>query len=65
MALLQYRCPTCGKKFEELVKKYDETVLCPDCNVPAERDYTGCMYSATGKQRTQCSGNCKTCSGCH
>ena len=31
MPVLQYRCPSCGKEFEELVKKYDEKVTCPDC----------------------------------
>jgi hypothetical protein len=28
------------------------------------RDYSGDMFSATGKQSKKCSGNCKTCSGC-
>lgn len=64
MPILQYRCPDCGKKFEELVKKFDERVLCPDCGKPAERDYAGNMYSSTGKPAKHCSGNCKTCGGC-
>lgn len=65
MALLQYRCPQCGRKFEELVRKYDEAVFCPDCRIRAERDYSGSMYSATGKPSKHCSGDCKTCGGCH
>ena len=64
MPILQYKCPKCGKKFEELVKSYDNEVLCPDCNTKAERDYCGDMYSATGKPTKKCSGNCKTCGGC-
>lgn len=64
MPILQYKCPKCGKKFEELVKKFDQSVLCPDCNTPAEREYCGEMYSATGKPAKKCSGNCKTCGGC-
>lgn len=64
MALLQYKCPKCGKKFEELVKKFDALVLCPDCKIQAERDYCGEMYSSTGKPIKKCSGNCKTCGGC-
>lgn len=65
MPILQYRCPNCGKRFEELVKKFSDEVICPDCKVKAERDYCGEVYSATGKKAVKCSGNCKTCSGCH
>ncbi|MCD8040590.1 MAG: zinc ribbon domain-containing protein [Clostridia bacterium] len=65
MPILQYKCKNCGKQFEELVKKYDEQVLCPNCKQPAERCYSGEMYSSTGKKPIKCSGNCKTCSGCH
>lgn len=64
MAVLQYYCRHCGKAFEELVKKYDDPVVCPDCGKPAERSYCGQMFSATGKPAKKCSGNCKTCSGC-
>lgn len=65
MPLLQYKCEKCGKKFEELVRKFDEPVLCPDCGAPAARDWSGEMFSSTGKKSTKCSGNCKTCGGCH
>jgi putative FmdB family regulatory protein len=64
MALLQYKCKNCGKRFEELVKSYLDTVKCPDCFGETERDYTGEMFSATGQQTKKCSGNCKTCGGC-
>lgn len=65
MSLLQYKCPKCGKRFEELVKRYDDVVLCPDCGQVTERDYSGKMYSSTGEKKIKCSGNCKTCGGCH
>ncbi len=64
MPILQYRCPTCGKKFDELVKKFSDEVHCPDCGEIAERLYCGEMFSATGKPTKKCSGNCKTCGGC-
>ncbi len=64
MPFLQYKCPKCGKKFDELVKSYLDEVQCPDCKEIASRDYSGEMYSATGKPVKKCSGNCKTCSGC-
>ena len=44
MPFLQYKCPKCGKKFDELVKSYLDEVNCPDCNEKAERDYSGEMF---------------------
>lgn len=64
MPLLQYKCEDCGKRFDELVKSYLDEVKCPTCGGKTVRDYSGDMYSATGKQAKKCSGNCKTCSGC-
>ena len=64
MPILQYKCPHCKKQFDELVKRHDEEVKCPDCGAVAARDYCGAMYSATGKPAKKCSGNCKNCSGC-
>ncbi len=65
MPILQYKCPECGKEFEELVKKFDEEVKCPACGKTALRCYSGRMYSSTGAHQNKCSGNCKTCGGCH
>ena len=64
MAILQYKCPECGKEFEELVKKFDEKVVCPICGAAAERCYSGAMFSATGTHAKKFGGNCKTCGGC-
>ncbi len=64
MPLLQYKCPKCGKRFDELVKSHLDKVVCPDCGGETVRDYAGTMYSMTGKSSGKCSGNCKTCSGC-
>lgn len=64
MPVLQYRCASCGKKFDELVKKHDDKVCCPDCGNPAERVWSGEVFSATGKPAKKCSGNCKNCNGC-
>ncbi|MCD8201713.1 MAG: zinc ribbon domain-containing protein [Clostridia bacterium] len=64
MPLLQYKCPKCGKIFEELVSSYKDEVICPNCNITAERTWSGTMYSATGKRTVHCTGNCKTCPGC-
>ena len=65
MPILQYKCEKCAKKFEERVQKFDDPVLCPDCKAPAVRDWSGEMFSSTGKKSSKCSGNCKTCGGCH
>lgn len=64
MPLLQYKCPDCGKEFEELVKSHTDPVVCPDCKAPCVRSYSGTVYSSTGKPVKKCSGNCKTCGGC-
>lgn len=64
MPLLQYKCPACGACFEEIVKKPQDKVFCPDCKTAAERLYSGEMFSATGKPCKKCGGNCKTCGGC-
>lgn len=64
MPILSYTCPHCGKKFEELVKRHDEEVICPVCGGKAEREWAGEMYSSTGKPPKHCSGDCKHCSGC-
>jgi putative FmdB family regulatory protein len=65
MPILQYVCPKCQNSFEELVKKFDSPVKCPACGAIANRSYSGEMFSATGKPAKKCSGNCKTCGGCH
>jgi len=31
MPLYEYRCESCGKRFEELVMNSREKVSCPDC----------------------------------
>lgn len=64
MPLLQYKCEQCGKRFDELVGSYKDEVKCPKCGGTTIRDYSGEMYSATGKTTKKCSGNCKTCGGC-
>ena len=65
MPFFEYKCKKCGNVFEEYVKKYDERVKCPKCGEEAEKDYSGSVYSATGKPTKKCTGNCKTCGGCH
>jgi putative FmdB family regulatory protein len=64
MPLLQYKCPKCGKLFDELVKSFQDEVLCPDCKAVCVRNYSGEMLSATGKPTKHCSGHCATCGGC-
>lgn len=65
MPVLEYLCKECGKRFDELVRKCDEEVVCPVCGARAERLWSGTVYSATGKQKSGCTGNCSCCGGCH
>ena len=64
MPLYSFRCPACGKRFEEIltVARKDEAV-CPDCGRKAERVWNGkCNFGA--KRSVGCSGHCAGCSGC-
>ena len=62
MRLFEYKCPKCGKIFEEMVKNYNDEVKCPVCGEVAVKSYSGTMFTATGKQSGGCSGNCSACS---
>ena len=64
MPILQYKCNVCQKKFEEMVQKFDDEVRCPQCGGACARDYSGSIFSATGRKSKNCGGNCKTCGGC-
>lgn len=64
MPILQYKCKKCNRRFEELVKTYTDIVVCPDCGGETTRDYSGEMYSSTGKHGKKCTGHCSTCGGC-
>ena len=64
MPLYSFRCPACGKRFEEIltVARKDEAV-CPDCGRKAERVWNGkCNFGA--KRSGGCRGHCAGCSGC-
>ena len=38
MPIYEYRCVTCAERFEELVRRPDDPVTCPECGgVEAER----------------------------
>lgn len=65
MPFFEYKCAKCGKIFEEYVKKYDDEVKCPACGEKAAKNYSGSVFSSTGKKPNGCTGNCKTCGGCH
>ena len=50
MPLLKYRCPECGKRFEELVGfSHTQDVRCPECGaqqVSASKFCPGCGQQA-------------------
>ena len=64
MPLLQYKCPKCGREFDELVKSHADPAYCPACGTQGIRSYSGTIITSTGKPVKKCSGNCKTCGGC-
>jgi putative FmdB family regulatory protein len=49
MPLFEYRCETCGKRFEELVMNSREKVSCPDCESDdVEKEFSIFSSSAGG-----------------
>jgi len=64
MPLLQFVCPRCGQKSEELVKNTDSDFFCKNCGEKLVRDYTGKVYGSMGKAGGGCTSDCKNCSGC-
>jgi len=49
MPLYEYRCETCGKRFEELVRNSTEKVSCPHCESDdVEREFSLFASSASG-----------------
>ena len=64
MRLIEFICPVCGKIFEEFTECGNKNVKCPDCGNVASVNYSGKIYTSTGKSGSSCSGDCKHCSGC-
>ena len=49
MPLYEYRCESCGKRFEELVINSSQKVACPDCESDdVEREFSIVASSTSG-----------------
>jgi putative FmdB family regulatory protein len=49
MPLYEYRCESCGKRFEELVLSSRDRVPCPDCGSDeVEREFSLFASAASG-----------------
>jgi len=49
MPIYEYRCPTCGEKFEKLVRfGSSEAVLCPRCNSDAPQRMLSMFAQSSG-----------------
>lgn len=64
MPLIRLKCKECGYETEELVGCDGKYPLCPSCKKPLEQNYSG-KLCVNGTKSHACSGNCKTCGGCH
>lgn len=67
MALIDFKCTKCGKKFFEIIKPSEiGKIKCPDCGGDVKRVYE---ERSIGKHSnggsSGCGGNCSACSGCH
>ncbi|MCI8435111.1 MAG: zinc ribbon domain-containing protein [Clostridia bacterium] len=65
MALIELKCEACGYVGEELIKSDGKYPPCPKCGKPLQQVYAGKCYVNVNKCGGNCSGNCKTCGGCH
>ena len=63
MPLYEYRCKTCGHRFEAIKSiSARDSVACEKCGEKVERVYQGkCSF---GAPKGGCSGNCAGCCGC-
>jgi len=63
MPMYSYRCPECGKRFDELLPmdRMDQA-LCPDCGAKAEREWMGKCNSLNPIKEIRpcdsCAGGC-------
>ncbi len=62
MVYKEFRCNVCGKVFETLLRE-GETPKCPACG--SEDAGTNFSGGVCNKPAKHCSGNCKSCGGCH
>ena len=54
MPLLKYRCPECGKRFEELVGfSHTQDVRCPECGAQAQRAFWHGRFPRGNGQRNE------------
>lgn len=66
MALIDFECTRCSKKFFEIMDTKDaNNVKCPECQGEAKRVYKGKFYGKASEGGSKsCGGSCGTCSGC-
>ena len=63
MPIIDFVCPKCGYRQEELVK-IGQSIKCPKCGADMTQSYSGKCYVNTNKKQ-HCSGDCAHCKGCH
>lgn len=62
MIFKELKCRACGEVFETFVRE-GESPRCPKCG--SEDVATHLSGGTCNKPGHSCSGNCKTCGGCH
>ena len=65
MPMYSFRCPDCGRRFEELLTiAQKDGAVCPDCGAKAQREWTGpCAFGtkhADGARPLECA-DCPMC----
>lgn len=67
MALIDFECIKCGKKFFEIINAKDAySVKCSECGGDTKRVYkVSFSGKSSGSGSSGCGGGCAGCSGCH
>lgn len=65
MPLIELKCEKCGKVYEELISHADgKYPPCKYCGGETRQVYSGKLIVNECK-KSNCTGNCSTCGGCH
>lgn len=64
MPFIELKCEECGQVYEELVKADGKYPVCKYCGGKTNQVYNGKLIIGACK-KSDCTGNCSTCGGCH
>ena len=64
MPIYEYQCSQCGAEFEKLVRRQNETVLCPQCQCPELTRLPSLFGFSSGGEFTSSAPSEDSCGSC-